>query len=259
MLGPDADAVCFADMAEIGANPARIIPAWHEFLEERGEPGKPIRGIGEPIWADRKGDELTECQLHEALLNVAFDDADGFRLLCPYDVGALGPAVIREARCSHPVVVEGTDRGDSRVYRGRDAMPPQSEAPLPPPPAGARSLSFDADTLGEVRALVAACGEAAGLDERSESELVLAVHELATNRVLHGGGIGVARAWHDDATAICEIRDRGRFADLLAGRRRPRPDQLGGWGLWIANSTCDLVQIRTTTNGTTVRVRMRAH
>jgi anti-sigma regulatory factor (Ser/Thr protein kinase) len=258
VLGPDADAVCFADMAELGANPARIIPAWHSFLEAEGEPGRAIRGIGEPIWAGRTPDELTECQLHEALLNVAFRGADGFRLLCPYDAAALPSGVVREARCSHPVVVQGVERSWSPDYRGRDGVPPQSEAPLPPPPLGARSLGFDADTLTDVRELVQTCGETAGLDDEQVNELVLAVHELASNSILHGGGIGVARAWHDDGAAVCEVRDRGRFDDPLAGRRPPRPDQLGGWGLWIANHACDLVQVRTGPAGTTVRVRMRA-
>src|SRR4051794_8093963 len=218
VLGPDADAVCFADMAELGANPARIIPAWHSFLEAEGEPGRAIRGIGEPIWAGRTPDELTECQLHEALLNVAFRGADGFRLLCPYDAAALPSGVVREARCSHPVVVQGVERSWSPDYRGRDGVPPQSEAPLPPPPLGARSLGFDADTLTDVRELVQTCGETAGLDDEQVNELVLAVHELASNSILHGGGIGVARAWHDDGAAVCEVRDRGRFDDPLAGR-----------------------------------------
>ena len=91
------------------------------------------------------------------------------------------------------------------------------------------------------------------------SEFVLAVHELASNSIVHGGGIGVVRAWQDDGAAVCEVRDRGRFDDPLAGRRPPRPGQLGGWGLWIANVACDLVQIRTGAEGTTVRVRLRAH
>ena len=259
VLGADSEAVSFADMAELGANPARIIPAWHTFIEEHGEPGRPIRGIGEPIWAGRSADELTECQLHEALLNVAFSGADGFRLLCPYDVEALPSAVVREARCSHPILVEGRERSGSLDYRGRDGVPPQSEAPLPPPPPGARSLGFDADTLTDVRELVQGYAEAAGLDEPQANELVLAVHELASNSILHGGGIGVVRAWHDDGEAVCEVRDRGRFDNLLAGRRPPRPDQLGGWGLWIANHACDLVQVRTGPAGTTVRVRVRAH
>jgi hypothetical protein len=31
-LGRDAEAVTFADVAEVGANPARIIPAWRAFV-----------------------------------------------------------------------------------------------------------------------------------------------------------------------------------------------------------------------------------
>ena len=82
-LGEDADRVVFADMAELGANPARIIPAWQEFVDANA--GRPMRGIGEPIWADRSPTELVECQCHEALLNVAFADASDFHLICPYD------------------------------------------------------------------------------------------------------------------------------------------------------------------------------
>ena len=36
-------------------------------------PVRPVRGIGEPIWPGRHPEELLECQLHEALLNVAID------------------------------------------------------------------------------------------------------------------------------------------------------------------------------------------
>jgi MEDS: MEthanogen/methylotroph, DcmR Sensory domain len=31
-LGGDADRVAFADMTDVGANPARIIPAWRDFV-----------------------------------------------------------------------------------------------------------------------------------------------------------------------------------------------------------------------------------
>lgn len=36
-LDANADRVVFADMAEVGANPARIIPAWQEFVQKHGE------------------------------------------------------------------------------------------------------------------------------------------------------------------------------------------------------------------------------
>src|SRR5262245_14796500 len=44
-LGPLAAAVQFADMAEVGRNPARIIPAWHAFVATRAAAGTRLRGI----------------------------------------------------------------------------------------------------------------------------------------------------------------------------------------------------------------------
>ena len=81
-LGEDSDRVLFADMAEVGANPARIIAAWHEFVDEHGAGGQPIRGIGEPVWAGRSDSELAECHRHESLLNLAFADTPAFRIGC---------------------------------------------------------------------------------------------------------------------------------------------------------------------------------
>src|SRR5439155_25852126 len=103
VLGADASGVRFADMAVMGCNPGRIIPAWQEFVAGHDAPR--MRGIGEPVWAGRSPAELSECQLHESLLNLAFADARGFRLICPYDVGALDSGVVHAARCSHPVMV----------------------------------------------------------------------------------------------------------------------------------------------------------
>src|SRR4051794_23307367 len=100
MLGQDGDHVLFSDMAEVGANPARIIPAWHDFVADNE--GRSIRGIGEPIWADRSPAELVECQRHESLLNLAFAETPSFRLLCPYDTSVLSQSVIDEAKRSHP-------------------------------------------------------------------------------------------------------------------------------------------------------------
>jgi hypothetical protein len=99
-LGPDADRVRFEDMTVLGHNPARIIPAWHEFSRVSTPPPTPVRGIGEPIWAGRGATELVECQLHEALLNVAFADRADFRLLCPYDTSALDVSVAPATRWS---------------------------------------------------------------------------------------------------------------------------------------------------------------
>ena len=65
------DDVTVVDMASLGANPARIIPEWRAFLDRAVAEGRPVRGIGEPVWAERSPAELAECLLHESLLNLA--------------------------------------------------------------------------------------------------------------------------------------------------------------------------------------------
>jgi len=42
----------------------------------------------------------------------------------------------------------------------------------------------------------------------------------------------------------------------VAGRERPHEGQVGGWGLWLANQLCDLVQVRSFPDGTVVRLHV---
>ena len=252
-LGSRADDVRFVDMAELGVNPARIIPAWHEFVAHSGGPA---RGIGEPIWPGRDGADLVECQLHESLLNLAFADARGFTLVCPYDTTQLDPTVVHEALCSHPHVGDGTVSEPSRDYRGDTSLLAPFDAPLPAPPARAEVLGFDRGMLRDVRVFVRDRAREAGLDEPRVDDLVVAVNEIATNSARYGGGNGVLRMWEDGGSLVCEVRDRGEIHDALVGRVQPAPTQDGGWGVWIANQVCELVQIRSSHEGTTVRVHM---
>ena len=126
-LGSQSDFVHFADMAEVGSNPARIIPAWREFADQHG--GRAIRGIGEPIWAERGPAELVECQRHESLLNLAFADRSEFHLLCPYDTGALSDEVLEEAMRSHPLVrLDGAYRSSDCCRSLDEVAAPFAEA-----------------------------------------------------------------------------------------------------------------------------------
>jgi anti-sigma regulatory factor (Ser/Thr protein kinase) len=252
-LGADADAVQFADMSEVGSNPARIIPAWRAFVDSH--PARRLRGIGEPIWAQRSAAELVECQRHEALLNLAFADTEDFTLLCPYDVDALSPAVVEKAHHSHPVLVSGGAERASANYVETVAAP--FAEPLPEPPDTAYAVAFDTDTLVAVRELVAARAIAAGLSELRTGDLVLAVNEVATNSVIHGGGQGVLRIWCEPDAVICEVSDGGAIVEPMAGREPPPDGHLGGQGLWLCNQLCDLVQIRSFAGGAVVRLHMR--
>jgi anti-sigma regulatory factor (Ser/Thr protein kinase) len=255
-LGEPADEVQFADMAELGRNPGRIIPAWQNFLAPHARDGRPVRGIGEPIWAGRSAAELVECQLHEALLNVAFADVEGFRLMCPYDVEALDAAVVHEACCSHPALVDGVAVRPSHRYRDGSELLVPFDLPLPSAPPAAELLGFDRHGLPEVRAIVARHARKARLARARAANLVIAVSEVAANSVVHGGGRGVLRIWSEDDALVCEVRDRGQIEDPLVGRHHPDHEQLGGRGVWLAHQFCDLVQLRSGHDGTVIRLRV---
>jgi anti-sigma regulatory factor (Ser/Thr protein kinase) len=231
-----------------------MIPAWRRFIERhRGSSG--LRGVSEPLSPGQTPAELAECQIHESLLNLAFANSGPFALLCAYDTRTLDPEVLDEARRCHPHLTDGVRDRRSDRYRIDDAWL-RFAAPLPEPPADAYELRFDSTTLSRLRAFVTWHGGALGLRGDRLDDLVLAADEIATNSIRHAGGSGVLRLWTEADTVICEARDGGRLASLLAGRERPSPDQLDGRGLWLANQLCDLVQIRSGPDGTTVRLHL---
>lgn len=252
-LGEDADRVCFVDMREVGRNPAAIIPIWGHFVD--ASEGRPVGGIGEPVWASRSEAALEECQIHEALLNVAFDHGSAWQLLCPYDAGSLDDEALEKVAHSHPVVHRDGDCEESVSFVAEvDCFAGE----LPPPAAPTESLEFGPAGLAEVRRRVAAAAEWAGMDPCGVTALVTAASELAANSVVHGGGIGTLRLWREEERLLAEVEDRGRIEEPLVGRRRPDVAQVGGRGLWLANQLCDLVQIRSGERGTRVRLHAMA-
>jgi anti-sigma regulatory factor (Ser/Thr protein kinase) len=254
-LGDHAERVRFLGFDELGRNPARLIPAWRKLVEEHAAETGSVRVIDEAVRPGLSAAELEECHRHEALLDEAFAGGPSWRLLCPYDLDSLEAEEIGTARSMHRTLLhEGTSRRNGGF---RHRAPGPFEGALPSPPAEREELAFTARGLGAVRALVARNGERAGLPASSREDLVLAVNELVTNSVQYGGGGGTLRVWREPGAVVCEAGDRGLIRDPLVGRVAPPVDQYGGRGLWLANHLCDLVQIRSSLDGTVVRAHMR--
>jgi len=238
-LGSDSRRVSLRDMAEAGCNPARIIPTvLLAFVDEH--PGRRVRVLGEPIWAGRTEAEYRACVQHEALINVAFSGKPA-TVLCPYDAGSLDPAVVSDVESTHSVLIVGDKRSPCPAYHAPDAVAAAFNRPLPEPTGPVAALHFDTAGLPGVRAFAAEQAARAGLDAGQAMNVQLAVHEAACNAVEHGGGSGTLRAWFQDGGLVCEVRDRGRIADLLAGRRPPSPSPDRGRGLLVVNALSDLV------------------
>ena len=256
-LGERAEEAHFADMEVVGRNPARIIPAWSRFVADHsgGDASVPMRGIGEPIWGGREPDELVECQLHESLLNLAFSSADTFQLVCPYDTSALPGDVLAEARRGHPIVSAAGEPEPCGDYCGMDRVASVFRADLAEPPVDAEHLRVTLDDLREARAMVRRRAQEAGLGERGD-DFVLAVNEVLSNSLYHAQDNGTLRIWDEPGGLVCEVRDSGRIVEPLIGREEPSIGQVGGHGVWLVNLVCDLVQVRSSEHGSTVRMKM---
>jgi anti-sigma regulatory factor (Ser/Thr protein kinase) len=251
-------AVEVADMAVVGHNPALLLSRWDSFVA--AHPGELcLWGINEPVWAARTDDEKVECRLHEAHLNLAYGHDVPLELLCVYDEATLPGGVVEDVGRTHPLIggVDGPLR-HSAAY-----VPPDPEAllaePLPPSPPASVELPFgpSPDDLRALRSETTKLALNAGCRADLAKDLVLAVDEAATNTVRHGTGRGRFAGWVDGRTLVCEIRDGGRITDPLVGLRPPTHREFGGRGLWIANRVCDLVQVRSTRDGTVVRLHVR--
>jgi anti-sigma regulatory factor (Ser/Thr protein kinase) len=250
------DCIRFVDMEQLGRNPGRIISAWKEFLAPAREERRGVRGIGEPIWPSRSAPELEECSRHESLLNVAFAGSQPWALLCPYDAGALDPDILFEAEQNHPHVSGTREPRTSADERPLCEPADPFRGALPAPSDVQHERRFVSADLAEIRATVWREALRAGTGERRAEDLVAAVNEVVTNSVLYGGGSGVLCIWRARDELCCDVSDGGELADPLTGRIRPDADSGGGYGLWLANQLCDLVQIRSSPGNTIVRLRM---
>jgi anti-sigma regulatory factor (Ser/Thr protein kinase) len=131
------------------------------------------------------------------------------------------------------------------------------EGTLPAPRTPVRGVSFAAGDLAGLRHLISEWTAGESLPREAGEELVLAVNELATNSIRYGDGGGRLLLWREQDTLMCEVQDAGHIQDPLVGRSRPAPDEHTGRGLWLVNELCDLVQIRSSPKGTSVRVHKR--
>ena len=250
--GVSAAEVRLVPMETVGRNPGRILAMWRDFVAASAP--RPVCGIGEPIWAGRTADELVECQLHEELLNHAFDVHTPLRLRCPYDASALSAEVIDSAFASHPLVWE---HGAASAHPRWRATPPGDllRRPLSEPATDSTSWIVRNVLLTELRGAVAARATDAGLDEGRAAEVVLVTDELAANGLHHGRSDTVRVAmWTAGGHLVVEVVDGGgHLADPLVGRTRPTSNQLRGRGLFIGHHLADLLQLRSDGATTTVR------
>jgi anti-sigma regulatory factor (Ser/Thr protein kinase) len=247
------DGVDLVDMQRAGLNPGRIIPFIRSFVDAHSD--RPVRFVGEPIWAGRSEREVVEGVRHEGLINAAFADTDAY-ILCPYDTRDLPPTVLADARHTHPTILADGERHACGDYVDPLVTYAADDHPLPAPTTVPLVVSVD-DGLVRFRSVVRDQAETAGIASDRATAFLVAANEAAANTVIHAGGDGFARIWRDDGELVCELSDSGVIHDPLVGRREPPPDAEGGRGIYLMHQLGDLVELRSGPQGTVVRIHMR--
>ena len=250
-LGGDATQVRFLPAEEWYVRPVRTIAGWSQVLRAAAVAGRPaVRLIGHtPLRAD----DPTWLR-YESALNASLAGLRG-QLLCPYDRTALPAGTVARL---HPHLYD-----DGWVASAAYEPPEQflTEVPEPWwPVMGAPALAVPVhDTVAELRTLVRTTAADQGwLPPEQIENLLLALSEVATNGIRHGGDRRELRVWVTDDAVVCEVTDDGaKPPDPLAGYLPPRSGVIGGMGLWLVQQLCDAMTIGSVDGLTRARFALR--
>jgi anti-sigma regulatory factor (Ser/Thr protein kinase) len=255
-MGADAAGAEFHEAADWYRSPGKAFKGYLDWVTAGLERAPRVRTIGEPIWPTDWDAAVAEYAHYESVYNVIAEEASVWSI-CPYDVGALPAEIIDHARATHPYVRTRAGVEPSESFVDPHAYCSHLASRLHPPTARVRRFPISPD-LGALRAAVAAEAQKAGVTAPRAAELVVALHEVAMNALMHGAGDASAQTWSDEVAFVCEVTDRGLgLSETVAGYEPPGEDGEHGRGLWLARQICDLVEIRSDGGATQVRLHVK--
>src|SRR5262249_43499694 len=114
------------------------------------------------------------------------------------------------------------------------------------------SRSFRGPDIPALRAAVSTLISHIGLLDGRRDDFVLAVDEILTNAVRHGGGSGRLEVWTAGDCVWFQVLDAGPGMSADSQPAKPTPTQIGGRGLWLARQLTDQLSIFSGRGGTTV-------
>jgi hypothetical protein len=257
-LGGDAGHVAFGESSQWYRHPVRALAAVHRTVQVANRGGQRLRLIGEPWWSARPAQQSMEWARYESLVNAALAWANA-ALVCAYDTQVVGPDVVAALARTHPELVVNGGTRPSPSYLDPAVFNAECDSsPLPELPSPALWFRFDqVDQLVTLRDFVTSRATRAGVAVLDVTQFVRALYSVATSAIEHGGGSGVVRVWAGPHTMVCEVSDTSAgLRDPLIGRLPCGRSTARGRGMWWARQWCDLLEVRSNSAGTTVRLHL---
>lgn len=134
-------------------------------------------------------------------------------------------------------------------------MPPPDDTPASPVAVVLIDRPFDATSLRTLRYEVERRTGANGLGELALHRFLVAVNEITTNAVQHGGGAGRLELWRLGDRLYCRVTDRGAGippGSLARTVGPPPPNALNGRGLWLARTWSATMDVMSGKAGTVI-------
>jgi anti-sigma regulatory factor (Ser/Thr protein kinase) len=215
----------------------------HVFLEPAVDGGRGAAG------------RAAACLAYEAIGNETYAGY-GCELTCVWDARRHSAATIGRARRVHSHELQA----GGRVPSARFMAPAQYLAgrgrPLRVPDRTDWDASLDGLAgLPALRRQVRDWAQAHRFAPHAAGDVILAVGEIATNGVVHGGPPVSVHGWRDGDTLVVQTDDHGGTPlPASAGYQPPGDGQAGHQGLWVARQLADVVQAHTAAGVTSVRL-----
>jgi anti-sigma regulatory factor (Ser/Thr protein kinase) len=247
VLGAAADDVTWIEASAWYRKPVRTIAGYERTLQGL-EPGTSAFVVGEVQFGATERDWLAWTR-YESALNRALERHTA-RVVCPYDARSLPPTVVEDARRTHRYLLGREERRASDAYVEPEAllraMAAGAVTPADPPDVELHV----GGSVREARRAFASAATAWGLAAARAHELSVAVSEVVTNAVVHGGGRAWLRIWGRDDGLTCVVEDEGTGSDdAMLGYVPPTPGAVGGYGLWLTRQLFDRTELARSPRG----------
>jgi anti-sigma regulatory factor (Ser/Thr protein kinase) len=183
----------------------------------------------------------------------------GYQWACLWDERRHPADVLHQVREVHPLLLgpggrsaRSTDHVDPAEFLARDSGP----LPAPPDDPGFDVWLNGPADLATLRRRLRSWAGARRSQRFDVDEAQIAVSEIATNALQHGGAPGRVRGWADGDVLVVLVEDRGPGGIPPTGGYGRPPGPAGtGAGLWLARQLADSVVTRSTPAGTSVELR----